>query len=391
MRPLSARVHLLIVWVVSTYQATTYANGFLLSRWQILRRNKVSAFAQPADRTTTTSRTDTTVVVPRYFSGEVRDGTYPSPLHNIHVVSVLSDEEAQTCQRIATEYAAKTGCWDKPDFDRHASYATCDFPILHNENPLAMYLDEIGFDEKILSLLSERYGIPQEDLAYLDHFCSHYRAQTTSSNDDDATKDRLEAHRDGSILSFTVLLSPPDEFAGGGTFFDAMIGVDLTDVEGIKFGSDNGVIRPIRAGDACLHSGKLLHGADVVTSGERTVLVGFVDVADWWLRPGALSEACKNWGRMDVATQRFNVQQARTKNGSQRGWFLENKPWLPARRGPSFVGGFCPAFPSVVKRADADYQRRKKLEAEDILLRTIFATDRIQEEHDLFDGDVTVL
>eukprot|EP00568_Trieres_chinensis_P012113 CAMPEP_0183301906 /NCGR_PEP_ID=MMETSP0160_2-20130417/7884_1 /TAXON_ID=2839 ORGANISM="Odontella Sinensis, Strain Grunow 1884" /NCGR_SAMPLE_ID=MMETSP0160_2 /ASSEMBLY_ACC=CAM_ASM_000250 /LENGTH=34 /DNA_ID= /DNA_START= /DNA_END= /DNA_ORIENTATION= len=32
------------------------------------------------------------------------------------------------------------------------------------------------------------------------------------------------------------------------------------------------------AGHVTLHTGKALHGADVVTAGTRTVLVGFVDV-----------------------------------------------------------------------------------------------------------------
>jgi hypothetical protein len=46
--------------------------------------------------------------------------------------------------------------------------------------------------------------------------------------------DRLAFHRDGSLLSFTVLLSPPNEFEGGGTIFDALVDVAIPDDSGSK-------------------------------------------------------------------------------------------------------------------------------------------------------------
>jgi hypothetical protein len=54
------------------------------------------------------------------------------------------------------------------------------------------------------------------------------------SDEDRNTMDRLAFHRDGSLLSFTVLLSPPNEFEGGGTIFDALVDVAIPDDSGSK-------------------------------------------------------------------------------------------------------------------------------------------------------------
>jgi hypothetical protein len=93
--------------------------------------------------------------------------------------------------------------------------------------------------------VSTVYNVDEQDMTYLDFFCANYRARDESHT---RTMDRLVAHRDGSILSFTVLLTPSSEFKGGGTFFDA-----LRDVEPYEKQVDvlypSGVVRPPRVGD----------------------------------------------------------------------------------------------------------------------------------------------
>lgn len=340
-----------------------------------------------------------TITVPRFYEGEVPEGSYPSPLHSIHVESLLTAEQSMKCRQLAKEYAATSGCWDSPDNGRHQTYATCDFPLDECET-LSTFLEEIDFHEDILSRLSQHYNVDMEDMSYLDLFCAHYQAQdyggeTGVAAARGATMDRLEEHRDGSLLSFTVLLTPPDEFEGGGTTFDALRDVNTTNNETSSVLYPKGVIRPSRAGDCVLHSGKLLHGADVVTSGERTVLVGFIEVADWCIRLDGLAEACTNFGRMDVAAYRYKRQQAKTANGDESGWMLNNRRWLPdsnteTGEGRSYVRGFCPRFPSVTARADLEYQRRKKLQAEDVLLRSILLPEKRQVLGFSYD-EITVL
>lgn len=292
------------------------------------------------------------------------------------------------CLQIATEYAATTGRWEKPDFSRHTSYATCDFCV-EDCRDLETFLQSIDFNTRVWNLMSSLYNVDDEDMSYLDLFCAHYQAKSDETTNP-TTMDRLEAHRDGSLLSFTLLLNSPEEFEGGGTFFEALRDVEPTAANHhvLKKG---GIIRPQRAGDVVLHSGKILHGADVVTRGQRTVLVGFVDVSEWRQRSGALTAACRDWGRMDVAKRRVERQNSK----GSRGWLLNNQKWLPKANGVttgSVIRNYAPAFRSVERRGNDDFQRLKRLEAEDILLRKILVDrDEAERAFDIFGGDITVL
>jgi len=355
---------------------------------------------------------------------------YPSPLHSVHVVSLLTDDEARQCLDLAQRYASKTKCWEVPDYERHATYPTCDFPVDECDD-LSLYLESVDFDARVFGLLANRYGdLPVDVLNYVDLFCAHYRASSSDENDDDdddgsnptaatstTTKaaknggmDRLESHRDGSILSFNVLLTPPDEFEGGGTFFDGFRDeYCCDDDDGATVSSSSlsspllqpgGVVRPRRAGDVVLHSGKALHGASPVTRGHRTVLVGFVDVDGYnsrCVRPGTLSKACRDWGRMDVAAARYERQKhQRDKRPEQLALFRSDPDEYRTRRNKWQPDGAirvpAPAFASVARRADPAYQRRKRLQAEDVLLRDILLPESERKAPiDFFGGDVTVL
>lgn len=336
----------------------------------------------------TSTQTDISITIPSVANAvddDDCDYDYPSRLHTIHVKTLLTPMETQQCLQIATEYASSTGRWDRPDFTRHTSYATCDFCV-EDCPPLESYLQSIGFDTRVWDMLSTLYDVDHDDMSYLDFFCAHYQAKSDTSTE---TMDRLEAHRDGSLLSFTLLLNSPEQFQGGGTFFEALRDIEPTSNNDAVL-RKGGIIRPQHAGDAVFHSGKILHGADVVTHGQRTVLVGFVDVSEWRQRPGALTAACRDWGRMDVAKRRLERQRQK----SDRGWFLNNQKWLPKVDGVthSVVQGYSPTFRSVEQRGNDDFQRRKRLEAEDVLLRTILMDrDEAEKTFDIFGGDVTIL
>ena len=359
-----------------------------LGRTQTLHRQSVvsdeTTASSDCQSITLAPSSQETIVVPRHYHGDDSQDQYPSLLHNIHIRSVLNDTEASTCVQLAEDYASATGCWQRPDYDRHASYATCDFAVDQCDT-VSAFLNDINFSERLLGQLSALYQVPVQGLDFLDLFCAHYKAKGDDQVD---VMDRLESHRDGSLLSFVILLNSAEDFDGGGTYFDA-----LRDVEHSSSRLQDGVIRLERPGDATIHSGKLFHGADVVTRGERTVLVGFVEVDDMLLRHGSLFNACRDFGRMDVAIKRYERQRKRTKDGS-KGWFTNNERWLPKRDDPSgcsILHGFCPAFSSVEHRADSEFQRRTRLEAEDILLRSILLGESERETYQVFGGDVTVL
>ncbi|KAL3933116.1 MAG: hypothetical protein SGARI_003783 [Bacillariaceae sp.] len=287
------------------------------------------------------------------------------------------------------EYAAQTGKWNSPDSDRHASYATCDFPV-DKCDALQDYFDEVDFDRRLFDKFAELYDVDVQDLSYLDLFVAHYQAKN-GNNDDNIDNinsqimDRLEAHRDGSLLAFSLLLSPPDDFEGGGTFYEGLRDVPA-DNNNHSALNEGGVIRPTRAGDAVLHCGKILHGADVVTSGSRTVLVGFVDVSERCQRSGVLGEACKQWGRMDVAQYRYNRQVLK----DCKSWISSNGRLLQGGGSCSAVKSVALASRGVVQRAYQERCRKRRLEAEDTLLRSILLP-REERSNDLLDGDITIL
>lgn len=101
-----------------------------------------------------------------------------------------------------------------------------------------------------------------DDTKYIDYFDSvtvpgwpfiiKYEAQS------DATG--IAYHKDGTDVSFLILLSDPDDFDGGGTEFEAL--------------RRAGPLK-LRQGEALIFNVQLVHRALPITRGERFVLSGF--------------------------------------------------------------------------------------------------------------------
>ena len=284
--------------------------------------------------------------------------------------------------QIARAYAKESSSWDQQDSTRHVSYQTVDFAT-EDSDELSDYLEDIGFQERMFGLLSKQYDVDIEDLSFLDLFCASYEATSGETETDRETMDRLDVHRDGSLLSFTVLLSQPEDFEGGGTNFDALRdAVDESDQQSILKAS--GSIQPLTAGYATLHSGKLLHGGHVVTKGQRIVLVGFVDVDLRNMREGVLGNAAKEWGRNDVC----EFWNRRLKMKEQASWKINNWRYLP-KKGRSCLGQCTlPAslLKSIENRSKLDRIRERRLRTEDRLLRDIMLprTERGEKIEDDF-------
>ncbi|GBG30965.1 Procollagen-lysine,2-oxoglutarate 5-dioxygenase 2 [Hondaea fermentalgiana] len=165
------------------------------------------------------------------------------------VEGVFSSEEAARVREAARRAVKRNGGWAT---DRHRDFATTDLP-LYELSPRAFAFVRRTLRKRLLSWCAQRFGLDAADLFFKDLFVVSYNADVAGGQRE------LALHRDGSLLSFNVLLTPETSFEGGGTSFPAL-----------------GTVH-IRQGDAVVHDGKVLHAGAPVTRGERVILVAFVD------------------------------------------------------------------------------------------------------------------
>ena len=92
-------------------------------------------------------------------------------------------------------------------------------------------------------------------------------------------------------LSFTLYLSEPEEYDGGGLVIDDVI--------------EERVIR-LQAGDMVLYPTSALHRVEPVTTGERVAVVGWVTS---WVRDAAKREVLHD---LDVATRSIFDEHGKT-------------------------------------------------------------------------------
>ncbi|RLN60968.1 hypothetical protein BBJ28_00002672 [Nothophytophthora sp. Chile5] len=171
------------------------------------------------------------------------------PVYSVWIMTRL--EETTLVRHEVNRVAAEQG-WCK---QRHAAYPTTDLPCYR-----VAALDgwvRSSLAARLFPQIAKRYQLPKHQrLLFRDLFYVKYEAR-------DGERAELALHRDGSVLSFNVLLNAAEEFTGGGTFFEeTKRTVHITE------------------GDAAVHSGKVRHAGAPVLSGKRQILVGFLDVAD---------------------------------------------------------------------------------------------------------------
>lgn len=146
----------------------------------------------------------------------------------------------------AEKYAERSG-WT---LTRHGNYPTTDIPVA-NLLSVKPYFD-ILFETSIANKIKSSYRLHADiELILKDVFVVKY----TESN-----QSFLEMHRDGSFISFNILLNNASEFEGGGTCFE-----------------DNLIIH-LQQGDMAIHSGLIKHSGLPVLRGTRYILVGFVNL-----------------------------------------------------------------------------------------------------------------
>jgi predicted 2-oxoglutarate/Fe(II)-dependent dioxygenase YbiX len=143
---------------------------------------------------------------------------------------------------------------------RHTAHATTDLPAA--ELPMEQYrLLVAQVEARVFPKLALHYnrdspadGGAVRSYSFRDLFFVKYEVRKGEQTS-------LAVHADGSLLSFNLLLNRPQEFEGGGTFFER-----------------TGNTYALGQGDVLLHCGRLRHAAAPITAGRRLLLVGFVDV-----------------------------------------------------------------------------------------------------------------
>ena len=182
------------------------------------------------------------------------------PLWSVHLFSLLIPAHANELIALAEAHASTHG-WSTR---RHRHHPTTDLQVSHENCPaIARRLEQTI--EVALQTLAHHYGFERSHLTMSDCFLVKYEAkdEEVAEADEQQQQDRLTPHRDGSLLSFSILLSQPGvDFTGGGLSFASL--------------REN---QPVpNQGDLTIHCGKLLHESKALTSGRRYVLVGFVAV-----------------------------------------------------------------------------------------------------------------
>lgn len=166
-------------------------------------------------------------------------------LYFLHQVDMLSAPE---CQRVIDDseaHAATHGGWTTA---RHVAYPTTDLPVADVPS-LNAWLRPV-IDERLTPLVAASMGLVTSVIGFRDLFVARY---------DHDKQYRLHPHRDGSTLSFNVLLSDPRDFDGGGTYVH-WLGYSL------GMGSGQG---SLQRGQALIHASKLMHEGFPITRGRR--------------------------------------------------------------------------------------------------------------------------
>jgi hypothetical protein len=204
----------------------------------------------------------------------------------------FSIEECNILLNGVKKYTSKNG-WLS---DRHRGYATTDVRV--DKMPeLNKWLINL-LQTRLFPVLARKHGFLVDTFKFRDLFFVYYNAgvskkdtkegQPCNSSVDNKNKEPQQRsvgiHRDGSIISFNILLNSENDFIGGGTFFEEDNNCIVDNkVENKKLVSMEGVygkVYTIQRGDVLVHSGKLRHGGYEIISGKRILLVGFVDAGD---------------------------------------------------------------------------------------------------------------
>eukprot|EP01065_Artemidia_motanka_P015844 TRINITY_DN19555_c0_g1_i2.p1 TRINITY_DN19555_c0_g1~~TRINITY_DN19555_c0_g1_i2.p1 ORF type:complete len:410 (+),score=157.36 TRINITY_DN19555_c0_g1_i2:44-1231(+) len=193
--------------------------------------------------------TDAVVLLYSMCQSDCASRLGPEAAARVHVTrAMLSSAD---CDAVVSE-AEGLRSWDT---GRHKDFATTDIPL--RRLPQSRRRFTALFAEEVAPVLGGCYGIPAAHLYLSDGFIVKYDATRAGQQRE------LKTHQDGSVISFNLLLSRPDDFEGGGTKVECL--------------GDTPAVVPCQGG-AVVHLGVLKHSGVAITGGRRYLLVGFVEV-----------------------------------------------------------------------------------------------------------------
>ena len=169
------------------------------------------------------------------------------------------------------ETAEADGGWTT---GRHVQAPTTDMPV--SQVPaLREWFDGVLRDT-LFPMMGELYpnvvGQGGNNLRVMDAFVVRYDAQGQAS---------LPVHQDENVLSFTIALSSPDDYEGGGVCFEQLRPAGTT-------GAFAPHVLNADAGGIVAFPGKVRHGGNTITKGRRYIvpLFLYVDSNDSGKKPG---------------------------------------------------------------------------------------------------------
>jgi len=143
------------------------------------------------------------------------------------------------------KHASNNGGWTTC---RHTNYPTTDLPVKDIPTIYSFILSSLS---NLLDKIVKMYGLEGSNINIDDLFLVKYHEKL---------QNELELHKDGSVLSFGIVLSNSDDYEGGGTMFE------------------DGMHYSLEQGDMLVHCGRVNHTGMKITKGNRYVLVAFLDV-----------------------------------------------------------------------------------------------------------------
>jgi hypothetical protein len=167
-------------------------------------------------------------------------------LQRFHYEKVYNTDICRYIINESEKYATNNGGWTKK---RHNNYPTTDLPVERIPSIFGLILETL---HNIVKKVKKSYGLKDNMVVNIhDLFVVKYK---------DNEQNYLDMHRDGSFLSFNILLSDAADFEGGGTYFD------------------DGLTAYLEQGDILIHSSKIKHAGLPITKGTRYLLVGFLNL-----------------------------------------------------------------------------------------------------------------